>query len=240
MGFWVLYWVMRASGAQLKYMIVCLSLVVVSILFTDVRAGLMSIVVGAGAACLYFRASAGWRFLCYLVVVIMLAVLVVNYNQIIESMGDTWKYRADLVVYSADAFSKSPLFGAHDYRSNEVLVANMTQGQGIVDMVNVYLMITLRYGLVGLGLLLCIIWLAMAGLRRELAKRVVHKDGAFFVGLTLFSAIGALLFFIYSASFIGALEYGFWYLVALVSAYVKWLNSPDSGQGADVTQVVKP
>ena len=62
----------------------------------------------------------------------------------------TFQYRYDLILNSMDAVSNNWLLGSADYIGNEQLQQSR-QGQGIIDVVNVYLQV---YCIVVLGLFL--------------------------------------------------------------------------------------
>jgi O-antigen ligase len=68
----------------------------------------------------------------------------------LDSEG-TFEYRWQLILNSINAVMANPIFGAINYLDNETLEQSR-QAQGIIDVVNTYLWVTLKYGFVGLFL----------------------------------------------------------------------------------------
>ena len=65
------------------------------------------------------------------------------------------EYRSRLIDATLVIVSRNPLFGSLTYR-NEPEMAQMIQGQGIIDIVNTYAALALDFGLVGLSIFLAI------------------------------------------------------------------------------------
>ena len=78
-------------------------------------------------------------------------VLVLGDSDLISDKYGTFDYRAELLRTSLVQIADRPLFGSADFLETQRF-AHLVQGQGIIDLVNAYLQITLYYGLVGLGL----------------------------------------------------------------------------------------
>ena len=72
----------------------------------------------------------------------------------------TFEYRERLLRVSTEVILQKPVFGDANYESNPIF-EQIRQGQGIIDFVNTYIQVALRYGLVGLGLFLAIFLLPM-------------------------------------------------------------------------------
>lgn len=68
-----------------------------------------------------------------------------------DPADDTLGYRQDLAAAGWQVASKHLWFGSPNYLDDPLLQA-LRQGQGIIDVVNHYVELLLRYGLVGLGL----------------------------------------------------------------------------------------
>ncbi len=95
----------------------------------------------------------GWlKYLTYTgVISFFLLLMTTNLGDMLvegEEHG-TLAYRVDLVANSMDSITNNFTFGTPNYIENEALQASY-QGQGIIDIVNAYLQIILRYGMVGL------------------------------------------------------------------------------------------
>jgi O-antigen ligase len=72
-------------------------------------------------------------------------------------------YRQLLFDISLPIILDNPIFGSTDYLSK---MESLLQGQGIIDLVNVYVIVGLDYGLVGLGLFVAFFGVTMSGLFR--------------------------------------------------------------------------
>src|SRR5262249_9991718 len=83
-------------------------------------------------------------------------------------------YRQKLFENSVAVVQRNPLFGAPDFRL-EPEMKEMVQGEGIQDIVNTYLEIAMKFGLVGLSLFVGIFASIILRLRRVLKFQVV-KD----------------------------------------------------------------
>ncbi len=81
-------------------------------------------------------------------------------------------YRADLFTHAMAVIQLHPLFGTVDYRAEPEML-EMMQGEHIIDIVNSYLEITLRSGLIGLGLFISFFAAILIGLRRVLKFQAV-------------------------------------------------------------------
>lgn len=111
-------------------------------------------------------------------------------------------YRQRLYEVSMYVFWQNPIFGALNYIGNPLL-EEMRQGQGIIDMVNSYLVVALAYGFVGLALFLApfayaivIVW------RRRREFETIDLD-AERMGRALLAATLAILVTIGTVSSIG-------------------------------------
>jgi O-antigen ligase len=125
-------------------------------------------------------------------------------------------YRQRLAERGWEIVFQHPLFGDQfPYPEME----DLRQGEGIIDMVNSYLGVAMRYGLTGLFCFLSFILLAMAKVyarTRVLARS--DPDLALF-GTSLIACIVATLEMIYSASFILSAQKMFYVLAGIATAY---------------------
>lgn len=96
---------------------------------------------------------------------------------IINDKYGTFNYRADLLRTSFQQIADRPLFGSSDFIDSQRF-AHLRQGEGIIDLVNGYLQITLYYGLFGLALYLGANALALQRALSILNELTSRRDGS--------------------------------------------------------------
>ncbi len=129
--------------------------------------------------------------------------------QNVENIG-TFYYRYNLIVASIKQISENIIFGDIYYvRSGNF--DHLIQGQGIIDIVNYYLQITLEYGIIGLSMFVMMYSLAIISIYKYLSFVKRRKPIRFEHRITLCSVLiavimGYLLFIgtISSVSLIGS------------------------------------
>lgn len=109
--------------------------------------------------------------------------------------NETTTYRRDLFEKGREVFWTSPLVG-HSMPRLNVLLAELTQGEGIIDFVNTYLWIGLIGGAMGLAIFIGNFVDPLAGLwrRRRALRRTPGEGPAAFVFGCL-AMLGEMLFF---------------------------------------------
>lgn len=105
-------------------------------------------------------------------------------------------YRQLLFDKSIDAIFEHPLFGSNDYLAG---MEDLRQGQGIIDLVNTYLLIALDSGLVGLSLFAGY-FLATLGKVYVSSKVYVRGSVEEFLGRILMAILVGMLFVLVSLS----------------------------------------
>ena len=141
--------------------------------------------------------------------------------------GETVSYRSDLLAAGAKVFVRNPLFGSATYLDTPEMQA-MVQGQGIVDMVNTYLWMTLLYGLVTSVPFTAALLVATAKtLRITLGLSTEDDDARSWrrLGGALFAAQVGFLFVIGTVSFISLIPAMTCILLGLHVAYVRTANA---------------
>ncbi len=203
------------------------ALIFTAMLFTDSRGAQLTLMLAFLSSLYFYKSSQGWKTACKVIAVIAVIAVSLNIQAVInlDSSG-SFQYRADLLTYSGDAFWRAPLLGNPNFWSNPVLVANMTQGQGIVDIVNHYLHVALRYGSVGLFIYMAIWWTAISGVSKRVSELRAINDARYMAGSVLFSVIIGLAVVIFTVSLVGYLEELIFIFFALSSAYLK--NTADA------------
>lgn len=125
-------------------------------------------------------------------------------------------YRERLAISSWELIQKNPLLGDIFFLRN---LEHMRQGQGIIDLVNVYATIAMQYGIVGLFLFLMPFLLAMWSSWKQQRRAIVQDDDLSHLGASLLAAMLATLFFMATGSFGTVVPVVFYLLVGLGSAY---------------------
>ncbi len=74
-------------------------------------------------------------------------------------------YRQQLIDNAMIVIQRNPWLGSFDYRSTPEM-QSLTQGQGIIDIVNTYIGIALSVGLIGLMLFVCFFAAVLLGIRK--------------------------------------------------------------------------
>ena len=128
-------------------------------------------------------------------------------------------YREKLLENSITVIGRNPLFGSVDYLSTREM-QEMLQGEGIIDLVNTYIQIGLRHGLVGLGLFLGVFFGILFGIYR-CRKNIPDKTSELYLlGRSLFATLSAVLVIIFTVSSIGAIPLVYWSLAGIGVAYI--------------------
>lgn len=83
-------------------------------------------------------------------------------------------YRQKLFDNSMVVIERYPVFGTPEYRKEPEMI-EMLQSEGLIDIVNTFLEIGMKSGLVGLGLFVSIFATVVIGLRRVLKFRVIRE-----------------------------------------------------------------
>lgn len=141
------------------------------------------------------------------------------------------EYRADLITAAWPVIERNLFFGSTDYLdAPELQVA--IQGDGIIDIVNTYLGVTLHSGLVGLvffaGAFGCTLLVVRRGVLRSRRLLDPHLT---VLGRLLLAAVATTMVIIYTVSSIGAIPVVYWPLLGLGVAYaalVKELSNPST------------
>lgn len=126
------------------------------------------------------------------------------------------EYRERLAESSWELIQKNPLFGDPFYARN---LEHLRQGQGIIDMVNVYASIALLYGVVGLFLFLGPFAISLRAVHKLQRSSMRTDTDLSLLGASLTATMVATALFMATGSFSGALPKVFYLLVGLSAAY---------------------
>jgi O-antigen ligase len=126
-------------------------------------------------------------------------------------------YRQKLLEYSLQIILDSPFFG------NPYFIAyleDLRQGQGIIDIVNSYLAIALRSGIIGLGIFLACFIFAIIALYKNIKANNDRKNES----AKTIAIIFAILVMIASTSSIGIVPVVFWMVLGISSQLTSYNN----------------
>jgi O-antigen ligase len=130
-------------------------------------------------------------------------------------------YRQRLLEISIQIILENPLFGSSDFI---YYLEEMRQGQGIIDIVNSFLMIALRSGLVGLSLFLGFFGTIMVGIFKRM-RRAPDDGEVRQLGQALLATLVGILVMIFTVSSINAVPVVYWALAGMGLAYVRMADS---------------
>jgi len=135
------------------------------------------------------------------------------------------EYRQRLMQNATELMWSHPLLGSSDYEER-LAGMGMVQGQGIVDIVNTYVQVTLHSGLAGLALFAGVLGLALFAALR--ARRVSLRAGqaeAAVLGRSLVAAQLAVLVIIGSVSSILVIPWLYWCIAGMLLAYARLVHA---------------
>ena len=132
------------------------------------------------------------------------------------------EYRVKLLDSATIVFLRHPIFGSGSTKFYEELAAlGMTQGEGIVDVVNSYLFEVLEHGLAGLSMFICFFIIPIISIYFILKNNKDKTNDIHITGLCLFASLIATMVTITSVSSILVLPTIYWSLGGMAVAYVR-------------------
>jgi O-antigen ligase len=129
-------------------------------------------------------------------------------------------YRESLIENATIVIKRNPWFGSVDYLTTPEM-ERMRQGQGIIDIVNTYIGITLEYGLVGLGLFVGFFVLVLNGIYKAMRESRSRDDEMYRLGRGLLAALVGILVTIFTVSSITIIPIVYWSVAGLGVAYTQ-------------------
>jgi O-antigen ligase len=129
-------------------------------------------------------------------------------------------YRERLIDNSWIVIQRNPLFGSFDFRSTPEM-QSMIQGDGIIDIVNTYISLALRVGLVGLALFVAFFLSVLAGLHKALRAFPDKDHPERVLGRALLATLLGILVIIFTVSSITVIPIVYWSIGGLGVAYIQ-------------------
>lgn len=132
-------------------------------------------------------------------------------------------YRERLISNSIIVIQRNPLFGSIDYLQTPEL-ESMRQGQGIIDIVNSYIAVALKTGLIGLGLFASFFAMTLWGIYRAM-RSIPKKDSEeYLLGRVLLATLLAILVIIFTVSSITFVPILYWCITGLGVGYAQFVR----------------
>ncbi|MDH0732679.1 O-antigen ligase family protein [Pseudomonas sichuanensis] len=144
-------------------------------------------------------------------------------------------YRERLLDNSWIVIQRNPLFGSFDFR-NTPEMQSMIQGDGIIDIVNTYLNLALRVGLVGLGLFVAFFVCVLRGVRKAMLAFPDKDDEQRQLGRALLATLVGILVIIFTVSSITVIPVVYWSVAGLSVAYMQMVRRLRAAQPAPLPQ----
>ena len=129
-------------------------------------------------------------------------------------------YRQQLIDNAMIVIQRNPWLGSFDYRSTPEM-QSLTQGQGIIDIVNTYIGIALSVGLIGLMLFVCFFAAVLLGIRKGMRSFSNKDDEARRLGRALLATLAGILITIVTVSSITVIPVVYWSIAGLGVAYAQ-------------------
>lgn len=132
-------------------------------------------------------------------------------------------YRERLFDNAMIVIQRNPALGSIDFL-NTPEMQSMIQGQGIIDIVNTYLSVTLKSGLIGLALFAGFFATTALGIRKSLLTFLDKDDEAARLGRALLATLIGVLITITTVSSISVIPVVYWSLAGLGVAYIQMVR----------------
>lgn len=136
-----------------------------------------------------------------------------------ETGANTVSYRQQLLENAWIVIQRSPLFGSTNYKETPEL-ESMRQGQGIIDLVNTYIQISLESGLVGLILFLMIFLTLIFASYKIIKKLPPDNTDLIRLGRVLIAILIGTMVTIGTVSSVGHIPIFYWAFAGITTAYI--------------------
>lgn len=198
-------------------------LVAMVLLFTGARGPWLMAGIVIASTFAFGMVSAPGRFVLAACATLLVAPTIRDHFMSTTDQFGTFNYRAELLRSTLPMVWEKPLLGWGSLRELFATgrLEHMRQGQGIIDMVNVYLGIAVEWGIPGallLGSMLFASLWTVVKVHAQRKERQDREDAA--VATFLVTLMLGTVFYLSTISFVGHVETYLWTLIALCSAYV--------------------
>lgn len=152
------------------------------------------------------------------------------YESAVSVDEGSYDYRVRVLEVSMNVIKQNPIFGSRDEGVIDQL-EELRQGQGIIDIVNSYVAVALRSGLVGLVLFLGFFASAIFMVLKRMRSIRDKNSEAIDLGRCLLATLACILVSIYTVSGISIVPTVYYLMTALAVAYArsKGVQSSEAG-----------
>ncbi|NIE74742.1 O-antigen ligase family protein [Pantoea sp. Ap-967] len=140
-------------------------------------------------------------------------------------------YRERLLDNSWIVIQRYPFFGSFDFRNTPEMQA-MIQGEGIIDIVNSYISLALRFGLVGLGLFVGFFFSIMLGIHKAMRAFPDKDDEHRRLGRALLATLLGIMVIIFTVSSITVIPVVYYSAGGLGMAYMQLVRRLRNSEAA--------
>jgi O-antigen ligase len=132
-------------------------------------------------------------------------------------------YRERLLENALIVIQRNPVLGSVDFMETPEM-KSMIQGQGIIDLVNTYLIVALNSGLIGLAIFVGFFMSIALGIYRSLRTFPDKDDESLRLGRALLATLAGVLITITTLSNILAIPVIYWSLAGVGVAYIQMVR----------------
>lgn len=151
-----------------------------------------------------------------------------------ENENENIEYREQLIANSLIVIKRNLWFGSVDYMETPEMEA-MRQGEGIIDLVNTYIQVALKAGLVGVALFASFFGFVLVGIYRAMRTIGDREDEIYLLGRALLAALAGTLLIIFTVSSITIIPVVYWSLAGLGAGYPQLVKTRRELQAASST-----
>ncbi len=137
-------------------------------------------------------------------------------------------YRERLLDNAITVIQRNPVLGSIDFLTTPEM-QSMIQGQGIIDIVNTYLIVTLKSGLIGLALFVGFFIAIALGIYKSFRTFQDKDDETLRLGRALLATLAGVLLTITTVSSISVIPVVYWSLAGLGVAYIQMVRNLRAG-----------
>lgn len=141
-------------------------------------------------------------------------------------------YRERLLDNAIIVIQRNPVLGSIDFLSTPEM-QSMIQGQGIIDIVNTYLIVTLKSGLIGLALFAGFFIAIALGIYKSFRTFQDKDDETLRLGRALLATLVGVLLTITTVSSISVIPVVYWSVAGLGVAYIQMVRNLRPSRATD-------
>ncbi|MDH5356153.1 MAG: O-antigen ligase family protein [Gammaproteobacteria bacterium] len=178
------------------------------------------------------------KFFVIGIITIPLLIYLPGANKLVEILPfigsaeqENVSYRERLIDKALIVINRHPFLGSVDYLDTPEM-ESMRQGQGIIDIVNTYIQITLKSGYIGVSLFIGFFMSICMGIYRRFRQLPDKNSEEYLLGRTLLATLAGILLIIFTVSSIGIIPIVYWSVAGLGAAYINMLDQVRDYQNA--------